>query len=135
MDHNNRTIEMLAPKTLTNFDAMGDQPKNLSEEEAAEFLNERIEKILKIIHARIEEKYRDFRTAFRAIDKDFGGQLEFKEFMLTLEEMGIKLKLTDFKLIFDALDYDGRGHIDFTKFCYLNADRYSITDLNKRVSI
>ena len=42
MDHNNRTIEMLAPKTLTNFDAMGDQPKNLSEEEAAEFLNERI---------------------------------------------------------------------------------------------
>jgi Ca2+-binding EF-hand superfamily protein len=53
--------------------------------------------------------------------------------MLTLEEMGIKLKLTDFKLIFDALDYDGRGHIDFTKFCYLNADRYSITDLQKRV--
>lgn len=133
MDHNNRTIEMLAPKTLTNFDAMEDQPKNLSEEEAAEFLNERIEKILKIIHARIEEKYRDFRTAFRAIDKDFGGQLEFKEFMLTLEEMGIKLKLTDFKLIFDALDYDGRGRIDFTKFCYLNADRYSITDLQKRV--
>ncbi len=96
-------------------------------------MNERIEKILKIIHARIEEKYRDFRTAFRAIDKDFGGQLEFKEFMLTLEELGIKLKLTDFKLIFDALDFDGRGHIDFTKFCYLNADRYSIYDLQKRV--
>lgn len=53
--------------------------------------------------------------------------------MLTLEEMGIKLKLTDFKLVFDALDFDGRGHIDFTKFCYINADRYSITDLLKRV--
>ena len=135
MDHNNRTVEMFAPKTLMNFDAMEDRPMNLTEEEATEFLNERLEKLLKIIHARIEEKYRDFRTAFRAIDKDFGGQLEFKEFMLTLEEMGIKLKLTDFKLIFDALDYDGRGHIDFTKFCYLNADRYSITDLQKRVSI
>jgi len=108
---------------------MEERPADLTEEEAAEFLNERLEKLLKIIHARIEEKYRDFRTAFRAIDKDFGGQLEFKEFMLTLEEMGIKLKLTDFKLIFDTLDFDGRGNIDFTKFCYLNADRYSITDL------
>jgi len=35
--------------------------------------NERMESILKMIHARIEEKYRDFRSAFRAIDKDFGG--------------------------------------------------------------
>lgn len=73
MDHNNRTIEMLAPKMLTNFDALEDRPMNLTEEEAQEFLNERLEKLLKIIHARIEEKYRDFRTAFRAIDKDFGG--------------------------------------------------------------
>ncbi len=54
--------------------------------------------------------------------------------MLTFEEMGIKLQLSDFKLIFDALDYDGRGHVDFNKFCYLNADRYSIVDLQKRVS-
>ena len=35
--------------------------------------NERMDSILKMIHARIEEKYRDFRSAFRAIDKDFGG--------------------------------------------------------------
>lgn len=35
--------------------------------------NARIDSILKMIHARIEEKYRDFRSAFRAIDLDFGG--------------------------------------------------------------
>ena len=132
MDHNNRTIEMVASHSLA-IDAMDDKPLNLSEAEAMQFLNERVEKLLKIFHARIEEKYRDFRTAFRAIDKDFGGQLEFKEFVMTFEEMGIKLRLSDFKLIFDALDYDGRGHIDFTKFCFLNADRYSIVDLQKRV--
>lgn len=134
MDHNNRTIEMVTNLNRLTIDAMDDKPHNLTDDEAIEFLNERMEKLLKIIHARIEEKYRDYRTAFRAIDKDFGGQLEFKEFMLTFEEMGIKLRLSDFKLIFDALDYDDRGHIDFNKFCYLNADRYSITDLQKRVS-
>jgi len=69
-------------------------------------MNERLEKLMKMIHIRIEEKYRDFRSAFRAIDKDFGGHLEFKEFMMALEEIGIKLRLSDFKLIFDALDYD-----------------------------
>jgi Ca2+-binding EF-hand superfamily protein len=105
----------------------------LTEEEEVQFLNNRLEKLLKIIHARIEEKYRDYRTAFRNIDKDFGGELEFKEFMTSFEEMGIHLKLADFKLIFDALDYDSRGHVDFNKFCFLNADRYSITDLQKRV--
>lgn len=97
-------------------------------------MNERLEKLLKMIHLRIEEKYRDFRQAFRAIDKDFGGRLEFKEFMMAMEEIGIKLRLIDFKLIFDALDFDQKGHIDFIKFCHLNADRYSLIDLIRMVS-
>ena len=111
------------------------KPEGLSEEEEAQFLNDRLEKLLKIIHARIEEKFRDYRTAFRNIDKDFGGSLEFKEFITSFEEMGIRLKIADFKMIFDALDYDSRGQIDFNKFCFLNADRYSLSDLHKRVSI
>lgn len=97
-------------------------------------MNDRLEKLLKIIHARIEEKFRDYRTAFRNIDKDFGGFLEFKEFITSFEEMGIRLKVADFKMIFDALDYDSRGVIDFNKFCFLNSDRYSLLDLQKRVS-
>jgi hypothetical protein len=73
MDHNNRTIEMVSNLNKLAIDAMDDKPHNLTEEEAIEFQNDRLEKLLKIIHARIEEKYRDYRTAFRAIDKDFGG--------------------------------------------------------------
>jgi hypothetical protein len=110
------------------------KPEGMSEEEEAQFLNDRLEKLLKIIHARIEEKFRDYRTAFRNIDKDFGGFLEFKEFITSFEEMGIRLKVADFKMIFDALDYDSRGVIDFNKFCFLNSDRYSLLDLQKRVS-
>lgn len=69
-------------------------------------INDRLERLLKLVHQRIEEKYRDFRQAFRAMDKEFGGHLEFKQFMIAFEEIGIKLRLSDFKLIFDALDYD-----------------------------
>ena len=132
MDHNQRAIDFSG----TAFAYLDDRkPDNLTEEEEVQFLNDRLEKLLKIIHARIEEKFRDYRQAFRNIDKDFGGLLEFKEFITSFEEMGIRLKLADFKMIFDALDYDSRGQIDFNKFCYLNADRYSLTDLQKRVRL
>lgn len=131
MDHNHRELDF----TGTPFAYLEEKkPDNMSEEEEVQFLNNRLEKLLKIIHARIEEKFRDYRQAFRNIDKDFGGMLEFKEFITSFEEMGIRLKVADFKMIFDALDYDSRGQIDFNKFCYLNADRYSLSDLQKRVS-
>jgi len=55
--------------------------------------------------------------------------------MMALEEIGIKLRLGDFKLIFDALDYDCKSHIDFRKFCHLNADRYTLIDLIRMVSM
>lgn len=131
MDHNHREMEF----TGVPFGYLEEKkPEGMTEEDEAQFLNDRLEKLLKIIHARVEEKFRDYRTAFRNIDKDYGGYLEFKEFIVSLEEMGICLKVTDFKMIFDALDYDSRGSIDFNKFCFLNTDRYSLLDLQKRVS-
>lgn len=95
---------------------------------------DRLEKIMKTIHIRIEQKYRDYRAAFQSIDKDFNGKLAFKEFMMTLEDIGIKLRLNDFKLIFSSLDYDSKGVVDFEKFCHVNVDRYSLIDLLKKVS-
>ena len=106
LDHNQRQMDFSG----TAFNYLDDKkPENLTEQEEMRFLNDRLEKLLKIIHARIEEKFRDYRQAFRSIDKDFGGSLEFKEFINSFEEMGIRLKIADFKMIFDALDYDGRG--------------------------
>ena len=51
--------------------------------------------------------------------------MDFKEFILGLEQIGIKLKLADYRLIFDAIDYDQKGEVNFTKFCLLNTDRKS----------
>lgn len=129
MDHNHRDNDRRMTETFMNKIEL----VSASNDDAPTTLNEKLDKIIKIIHARIEEKYRDFRQAFRAIDLDFGGYLDFKEFMSSLETLGIKLRLNDFKLIFDALDYDSKGTIDFSKFTYLNSDRFSVNDLLKRV--
>ena len=84
---------------------------------------ERIDKLLKYVHARIEEKFKDFRHAFRNFDRDFGGSLDFKEFIQGMECIGVKLKLDDYRLIFEMIDYDNEGSIDFGKFCLLNSDK------------
>ena len=72
---------------------------------------------------RIEEKFKDFRHAFRTFDKNYDGSLSFKEFMSGLENIGIRMNLPDFHLIFDMIDYDKKNEIDFSKFCLLNIDK------------
>ena len=84
---------------------------------------ERIDKLLRYVHCRIEEKFKGFRQAFRSFDRDFGGSLDFKEFIQGMECIGVKLKLDDYRLIFETIDYDKEGSIDFTKFCLLNTDK------------
>ena len=75
------------------------------------------------MHARIEEKFKGFRQAFRNFDKDFGGSINFKEFIQGMESIGVKLKIDDYRKMFEAVDYNNEGEIDFTKFCLLNTDR------------
>jgi Ca2+-binding EF-hand superfamily protein len=83
-------------------------------------VHDRIDKLLQYVHARIEERFKDFRHAFRSFDKNFDGGLNFKEFITGMESIGVKLKLSDYRLIFDAVDYDNEGEIGFSKFCLFN---------------
>ena len=62
--------------------------------------NYRTAMLIKFVHSRIEEKYKGYRQAFRSFDKDYGGDLDLKEFILGLENIGIKLKYSDYKRIF-----------------------------------
>ena len=81
--------------------------------------------LVKFIHMRIEEKFKDFRKGFRSFDKNYDGNLNFKEFMQGLENIGIKLVYDDYKRVFSFVDFDGKGDIDFNKFCLLNTDKNS----------
>lgn len=54
---------------------------------------DRTEKMIRFIHMRLEEKFRDYRHAFRSFDTNYDGTLSFKEFMTGLENIGVRLDL------------------------------------------
>jgi hypothetical protein len=83
----------------------------------------RIDKLLQHVNNRILEKYKGFREAFRRMDKNFDGSLNFREFMQGMQEMGINLTLPDYRLIFDKIDFDEEEEIDYFKFCLLDYDK------------
>jgi hypothetical protein len=86
----------------------------------------RIDKLLQHVNNRILEKYKGFREAFRKMDKNFDGSLNFREFMQGMQEMGIALTFPDYRLIFDKIDFDNEGEIDYFKFCLLDYDKEGI---------
>lgn len=59
LDHNHRELDFSG--IPFGYLLEEKKPDNLTEDEEIQFLNDRLEKLLKIIHARIEEKFRDYR--------------------------------------------------------------------------
>ena len=53
--------------------------------------------LMKLIHIKIEEKYKGYMNAFRAFDVDFNGYIDFRELIGGLESMGILLDLENTK--------------------------------------
>lgn len=82
-----------------------------------------IQNIIRQIHSRIEEKFKDYRRAFRHFDVNFDGQLSFQEFIAGCEFSGIHLGIKDSRYVFNTLDYDNEGSVDFKKFCLINTDK------------
>ena len=72
---------------------------------------------------RFEQKFKDYRKAFRCFDVNFDGTLEFHEFVDGLELCSISMPLDDYRLVYDLLNYDNAKSIDFSKFCLINIDK------------
>jgi Ca2+-binding EF-hand superfamily protein len=47
------------------------------------------------------EKFKGFRDCFRKMDKDFSGQLNFREFVQGMDEIGFSISLSDYRILFD----------------------------------
>jgi hypothetical protein len=81
---------------------------------------------------RFEQKFKDYRMAFRHFDVNFDGTVEFHEFIGGLESCGINMPYSDYRLVWDLINYDGAKEITFSKFCLINMDKSNnVLDLIK----
>lgn len=87
-----------------------------------------MQQLLRIIHHRFEQKFKDYRQAFRSFDINYDGMLEFQEFVQGLQFCGIAMSYKDFRSVFNTLNYDSSGYIDFRKFCLINIDKSNDID-------
>ncbi len=83
----------------------------------------RIDVLLQHVNNRINEKHKGFTEAFRRFDKNFDGSLNFREFVMGMNELGVNLALPDYRLIFDKIDFNKEDEIDYFKFCLLDYDK------------
>lgn len=89
-----------------------------------------------------EERIRELREAFEALDTNGDGQLSLAELKDGLGKTGLLRSNSDLERIMDGVDSDGSGHIDYTEFlaatldrrCYLTEDvcwaAFSVFDVN-----
>ncbi|CAI2361416.1 unnamed protein product [Moneuplotes crassus] len=80
--------------------------------------------LMKLIHVKIDEKFKDYKDAFRAFDNDYSGNIGFTELVEGLETMGILLELESMKKLFNYLDVNKDGEINFNEFCRLHYDSH-----------
>lgn len=74
----------------SNSDNFKNTIENITDKEWA---TNKVDKLMRQMHIRIEEKFKDYRKAFRTFDKDYSGGLQFNEFILGMEEMGMRLRI------------------------------------------
>jgi Ca2+-binding EF-hand superfamily protein len=59
----------------------------------------------------------NIRKSFRKADKDFSGYIDYEEFRIMLEEMGIHMTEKDLITLMRKYDHDGQGEISYAEFC------------------
>jgi len=89
-------------------------------------LPDHLASLMKLIHTKIDEKFKNYKSAFRAFDNDYSGQIGFTELVEGLEMMGILLELDHMKKLFNYLDVNNDGQINFSEFWGLNYDNHLI---------
>jgi Ca2+-binding EF-hand superfamily protein len=82
-----------------------------------------VQQLLRHIHIRFEQKFKDYRMAFRHFDMNFDGQIEFEEFVQGLEFCGIAMALEEYRKVFKLINFDNAPFINFQKFCLINVDK------------
>jgi hypothetical protein len=71
-----------------------------------------------------QQRRQQLSAAFKAIDTDGSGSLDFAEIKAAFEKAGDKLSDDELKKLFDLVDKDHSGSIDFEEFCRLDGRKF-----------
>lgn len=69
-------------------------------------IQDNIKPIFRLLHSKIEEHFKNYRNAFRKFDIDHDGKIDFGEFALGLDNIGISLNVSVVRAVFSQLDTD-----------------------------
>lgn len=74
---------------------------------------QRLIKLLSLVSAKINERFRNLREAFRYIDTDHSQSISINEFAQAIDYFRLKISFDDICKIYRFLDADGNGEIGF----------------------
>ena len=77
-----------------------------------------VDEVESLLREKVAKAAVNIRKSFRKADKDFSGYIDYDEFRIMLEEMGIHMKDTDLVTLMRKYDHDGEGEISYAEFCH-----------------
>ena len=77
-----------------------------------------VEEVERTLRDKVAKAAVNIRKSFRKADKDFSGYIDYDEFRIMLEEMGIYMTDTDLITLMRKYDGDGQGEISYAEFCH-----------------
>ena len=101
--------------TQIDFEKLSNQEKDDVEKERKKF-----QKIIDLISVKINERFKNLLSCFRAFDTDHQLSLTLNEFAQGIEHLRIKLSFEQVKRVFKFMDKHGHGHIGFEQFKMLD---------------
>ena len=93
---------------------------------------QRLIKLLALVSAKIHERFRNLREAFRYIDTDHSQSISINEFAQAVDFFRMKLSFEDISKIYRFMDTDGDGEIGFDEFTFLSEERWKSVDAYKQ---
>lgn len=81
-----------------------------------------VRRLAKLLHIKITEKFKDYRSTYKAFNPDMRNGMRFTDFCQGFEDIGIFLEHETMRMLFDTLDRNLDGEISYFEFCSLNPD-------------
>lgn len=77
-----------------------------------------VEEVERTLRDKVAKAAVNIRKSFRKADKDFSGYIDYDEFRIMLQEMGIYMTDVDLITLMRKYDGDGQGEISYAEFCH-----------------